>query len=98
MTINDPRGIFIFLTVLFWLITIFTARKIWRYIKLSYHCVPVLNHIKTKEELKGTLQGECFEKVLFEHNILRKYFPVLISENWVVMNGRLFPRHGVEKI
>lgn len=65
MTINDPRGIFIFLTVLFWLITIFTARKIWRYIKLSYHCVPVLNHIKTKEELKGTLQGECFEKVLF---------------------------------
>ena len=98
MTINDPRGIFIFLTVLFWLITIFTARKIWRYIKLSYHCVPVLNHIKTKEELKESLQGECFEKVLFEHNILRKYFPVLISENWVVMNGRLFPRHGVEKI
>ena len=72
--------------------------KIWRYIKLSYHCVPVLNHIKTKEELKESLQGECFEKVLFEHNILRKYFPVLISENWVVMNGRLFPRHGVEKI
>lgn len=35
MTINDPRGIFIFLTVLFWLITIFTARKIWRYIKLT---------------------------------------------------------------
>lgn len=66
--------------------------------KLSYHCVPVLNHIKTKEELKESLQGECFEKVLFEHNILRKYFPVLISENWVVMNGRLFPRHGVEKI
>lgn len=98
MTINDPRGVFIFLTVLFWLITIFTARKIWRYIKLSYHCVPVLNHIKTKEELKESLQGECFEKVLFEHNILRKYFPVLISENWVVMNGRLFPRHGVEKI
>lgn len=38
------------------------------------------------------------KKVLFEHNILRKYFPVLISENWVVMNGHLFPRHGVEKI
>lgn len=98
MTINDPRGIFIFLTALFWFITIFTARKIWRYIRLPYHCVPVLNHIKTKEELKESMQGECFEKVLFEHNILRKYFPVLISENWVVMNGRLFPRHGVEKI
>ena len=90
MTINDPRGVFIFLTVLFWLITIFTARKIWRYIKLSYHCVPVLNHIKTKEELKESLQGECFEKVLFEHNILRKYFPVLISENWVVYERSSF--------
>ena len=97
MTINDPRGVFIFLTVLFWLITIFTARKIWRYIKLSYHCVPVLNYIKTKEELKESLQGECFEKVLFEHNILRKYFPVLISENWVVMNGRLFQDTELKK-
>ena len=60
--------------------------------------MPVLNHIKTKEELKESLQGECFEKVLFQHSILRKYFYVLISENWVVMDGRLFPRNGVEKI
>lgn len=98
VTINDPRGTFIFLAALFGFITIFTARKIWRYIKLSYHCMPVLNHIKAKEELKESLQGECFEKVLFQHNILRKYFHVLISENYVVMDGRLFPRHGVEKI
>ena len=33
VTINDPRKTFIFLTVLFWCITLFTAKKLWRYIK-----------------------------------------------------------------
>ncbi len=98
MTINDPRGTFIFLTALFWFITIFAARKIWRYIKLPYHCVPVLNHIKTKEELKESLQGKCFEKVLFQNSILRKYFHVLISDNWIVMDGLLFSRNEIKKI
>ena len=98
MTINDPRGIFIFLTALFWFITIFTARKIWRYIRLPYHCAPVLNHIKTKEELKKSLQGECFEKVMFQSSLLQKYFHVLISENWIVMDGRLFSRNEIKKI
>ena len=97
MTINDPRGTFIFLSALFWFITIFTARKIWRYIQLSYHCVPVLSHIKTKEELKESLQGECFEKVMFQNSLLQKYFHVLISENWVVMDGRLFSRNEIKK-
>ena len=98
VTINDPRNVFIFLTALFWMITILTARKVWRYMRLPYHSVPVLNHVKTKEELKEALQGECFEKVQFEHKMLRKYVPVLISENWVVIAGRLIPRTGVEKI
>ncbi len=98
ITINDPRKTFIFLTALFWFITIFTARKIWQYIKLPYHCIPVLNHTKTKEELKASLQGECFEQVLFQHSILRKYFYVLISENWVIIDGHLIPRSGIEKI
>ena len=98
VTINDSRGIFLFLTALFWFITIFTARKIWRYIQLSYHCVPVLNHIKTKEELKKSLQGECFEKVMFQSSLLQKYFHVLISENWIVMDGRLFSRNEIKKI
>ena len=98
ITINDPRKTFIFLTALFWIITFFTVRKIWRYIRLPYHSIPVLNHIKTKEELKKSLQGECFEKVIFEHKILRKYFPVLISENWAIIDGRLIPRKGIDKI
>lgn len=98
VTFNNPRGAFIFFTVLFWFITIFTARKIWRYIKLSYHCVPVLNHIKAKEELQELLQGECFEKVMFQNSLLQKYFHVLISENWVVMDGRLFSRNEIKKI
>lgn len=98
VTLNNPSKTFIFLTLLFWCITIFTAKKLWWYIKLPYHCIPVLNHIKTKEELKVSLQGECFEKVIFDHDILRKYFSVLISDHWVVIDGYLFPRSGIDKI
>lgn len=98
VTLNEPRKTFIFLTVLFWFITIFTAKKLWRYITLPYHSIPVLGHIKTKEELKASLQGECFEKVIFEHDILKKYFAVLISDHWVVMDGYLIPRSGIDKI
>lgn len=65
LTVNNPRKTFIFLTVIFCAITLFTARKVWRYIRLPYHCIPVLNHIQTKEELKEALQGECFEEVPF---------------------------------
>ena len=96
--INDPRKTFIFLTVLFWFITVFTAKKLWRYIKLPYHSIPVLGNIKSKEELRASLQGECFEKVIFENDILKKYFAVLISEHWVVMDGYLIPRSGIDKI
>ena len=96
-TIDDPHKTFIFLTALFWFITIFTARKIWPYIELPYHSVPVLNHIKTKDDLKESLQGECFEKALFKHSILQKYVHALISENWAIMVGRLFLRNGIKK-
>lgn len=98
VTLNDYRTTFLWLTIIFWAITLLTARKVWRYIKLPYHCMPVLNHVKTKEELKEALQGECFEKVLFQYKLLRKYFHVLISENWVVIDGFLISRKAVKKI
>lgn len=98
VTLNNPRTIYIFLAIMFWIITPLTARKVWRYIRLPYHCIPILNHTQTKEELKESLQGECFEKVIFEHEILRKYFYVLLSENWVIIDGYLIPRKGIEKI
>ncbi len=98
ITLNDPRKTFIFLTVLFWMITILTFRKIWGYIRLPYHCVPVLNRIKTKDELKELLQGECFEKVMFQNSILKEYLHALISENWVIINGFLISRKEVKKI
>lgn len=98
MTINNPSKTFIFLTALFWLITIFTARKIYKYILLPFHCVPILNHTKGKKELKESLQGECFKKVAFEHKMLKKYFYVLMSENWAIIDGYLIPRQGIKKI
>lgn len=98
ITLNNSCKTFIFRTVLFWMITILTARKIWQYIRLPYHSVPVLNRIKTKEELKELLQGEYFEKVLFQNSTLRLYLYALISENWVIINGFLISRKEVKKI
>lgn len=98
LTISDYRTSFLWLTVILWIITLLTIRKVWRYVKLPYHCIPVLNHLYTKEELKKSLQGECFEKVFFQHSILRKYFHVLISENWVIIDGYLISRNAVKKI
>lgn len=98
LTLNEPRKTSIFFTVLFLAITILSARKVWRYIKLPYHSIPVLNHTQTKEELRVSLQGECFEKVIFQHDILRKYFYVLISKNWVIIDGFLISRKVVKKI
>ena len=98
LTLNDYRTAFLWLTIIFLIITILTARKVWRYIRLSYHCMPILNYTQTKEELKESLQGEYFEKVSFKHNLLRKYFHALISENWAVIDGFLISRNAVKKI
>ena len=98
VTLNDYRTTFLWLTIIFWTITILTANKVWRYIRLSYHSIPVLNHTQTKEELKESLQGECFEKVSFQHKLLRKYFHVLLSENWAIIDGFLISRKVVKKI
>ncbi|MDY4671179.1 MAG: hypothetical protein SO415_14510 [Oliverpabstia sp.] len=98
LTVNNPRKTFIFLTVIFCAITLFTARKVWRYIRLPYHCIPVLNHIQTKEEIKEALQGECFEEVPFQHHWLQKYFKVLLSQNWAIIDGYLISRKAVKKI
>lgn len=98
VTVNDYHTSFLWLTIFFWAITLLSVRKVWRYIRLPYHCVPILNHTQTKEELKDSLQGECFEKVAFQHERLRKYFHVLLSENWAVIDGFLISRKAVRKI
>ena len=45
---------------------------------------------QNKRRLKKISQGECFEKVMFQSSLLQKYFHVLISENWIVMDWTPF--------
>ena len=98
MSIDDPNLSYITGTVIFGIITVFTTCMTYRYIRLPYHSIPVLNHIKTKEELRGSLQGESFKRMNFASKKLSKDHPVLISDNWVIIDGYLIPRRGIYKI
>ena len=98
LTIRDSRRTYVLLTAIFWIITLTSLYPLWKYICLPYHCAVVLNKTQSKQELKAALQGECFEKVNFEHKSLSRDFYVLMSKNWVVIDGYMIPRHGIEKI
>ena len=78
--------------ILFLLIAVFTAKKVWRYVLTPYHCIPVLNKFFSGEELQTLLKGERFEPVSFENEDLQKYMPVLLSENWALLEGMLISR------
>lgn len=79
-------------TILFLVIAVFTAKKVWRYVLTPYGCIPVLNKIFSREELQALLKGERFEPISFEDEDLQKYMPVLLSENWVLLEGMLISR------
>lgn len=68
------------------------ARTVWRYIKMPYHCVPILNKVLSKEQIQSLLQGERFERIPFENKNLQKYAPILLSENWAIIEGMLVSR------
>ena len=77
---------------LLFVVAALTAKKAWRYILTPYHCMPVLNHILSKEQMKKLLVGEHFREVSFEDEDLKKYVPVLVSENWALIEGILISR------
>ena len=78
--------------ILFLLIAVFTAKKVRSYVLTPYGCIPVLNKIFSGEELQTLLKGERFEPVSFENEDLQKYMPVLLSENWALLEGMLISR------
>lgn len=83
---------FLLATLLFAAVAALTAGKAWRYIKTPYRCVPVLNKVLSKKEIQSLLIGEKFEAVQFKDEDLQKYIPVLLSENWAVIEGLLISR------
>lgn len=79
-------------TILFLAIAVFAAKKVWRYVLTPYGCIPVLNRIFSRKELQTLLKGERFEPVSFENDDLQKYMPVLLSENWALLEGIIISR------
>ncbi len=69
-----------------------TAKKVWGYVTTPYHCVPVLNKVFSKQEIEHLLQAEVFELYSFENKTLQEYVLVLISDNWVFVEGLLVSR------
>lgn len=78
--------------LLFLLMAVFTARKVWRYLTTPYHCIPVLRGVFSKEQLEALVQNEHFTPVSFENPDLQKYIPMLVSENWILLEGQLISR------
>ncbi len=69
-----------------------TARKAWRYVTTPCHCVPILNKELSKRDIEQLLQGEIFELFPFKDEELQKHMPVLVSENWMFVEGLLISR------
>lgn len=81
------------LTSLFLLgIAALTSRKAYRYLLTPYHCIPALNKLLSKKQLQSLLSDESFAPAVFEHEYLKKYVPILVSENWILAEGMLFSR------
>lgn len=89
---NDPQLDFLTTGLFLLAIAAFMAPKVWRYIITQYHCVPVLNKVFSKKQIQSLLEGEQFELFLFEQEGLQKYTPVLVSENWALIEGLLVSR------
>lgn len=63
-----------------------------RYIFTTYHCVPCLNSILTKDELEELLEGETFVSISDQDHRIDKC-PLSLSENWISAKGRLFAKN-----
>ena len=87
-----PETDSLWVILLLFVVAALTAKKAWRYILTPYHCMPVLNQILSKEQIQKLLVGEQFQEVSFEDEDLKKYVPVLLSENWALIEGILISR------
>lgn len=89
---EDPQRNFLTIGLFFLAIAAVTAQKAWLYIITPCHCVPVLNKMFSKKQIQSLLQGEQFEMLPFENELLQKYTPILLSENWALVEGLLISR------
>lgn len=94
---KDAENNILLISLILLTIAACTARKTWRYIITPYHCVPILNKILSKEQIYRLLQGERFELFPFKDETLQKCAPVLVSENWALVDGLLISRKLIHR-
>ncbi len=87
-----PETDSLWVILLLFAVAALTAKKAWRYMLTPYHCMPVVNNILSKEQMQKLLVGEHFREVSFENEDLKKYVPILLSENWALIEGKLISR------
>ncbi len=82
------------LTVILLLLVVaaLTARRVWRYVTTPCHCVPVLNKLFARHEIEQLLMGENFAEFPLEDKSLQNSMPILVSENWMFVEGMLISR------
>ncbi len=89
---HEPEADLLGIILLLLAVAALTARKAWRYVTTPCHCVPVLNKALSRQDIEQLLQGEIFELFPFEDKALQKHMPVLVSENWMFVEGLLISR------
>ena len=87
------RTDFFWITAFFIALTILTVRKVVRYLRTPYHCIPLLNRRLSKQHLQELLENEVFELVKFQDRLLKKYVTVLLSQHWAVIDGTLISKN-----
>lgn len=89
---QTPKADFVAVILLLLVISALTARKAWRYVTAPCHCVPVLNELFTKQEIEHLLLGESFAEFPLADERLQNHMPILVSENWMFVEGVMISR------
>ncbi|MGI6018434.1 MAG: hypothetical protein ACOX8M_06510 [Marvinbryantia sp.] len=67
-------------------------QKMRRYVCTPYRNIPVLNQILSKKQLEQLLDGEHFEPIEFEDEVMKKYLEIYQSQNWMLIGEKLISK------
>lgn len=83
---------------IFLLVALLSARRCWRYIKMPYHCAPIFKKMLTRQQFEELLGNEEFDIVQLQNKRYQKGGPMLVSQNWAVLEGFLLCRIYIKKV
>ena len=84
-------NLFLFLLVVAVLV-VALFQKMRHYVCISYPNLPALNQILSKKQLEQLLEGEHFERIVFEDAAMKQYLEIYRSQNWMLIGGKLLSK------